>query len=178
VSFINSLFSPFGSAIVAGETGILLQNRGAGFSLEPGHPNRIEPGKRPFHTLIPAMVFKDGRFLMSYGVMGGDVQAQGHAQVLINLIDRGLNLQQAIDAPRVRYISGRGVMMEDELGEPVIDDLIKRGHERVLPGPGSASRTLMAAAAVMIDAANVALRASMQTDWRSGTGAASSSTHG
>jgi gamma-glutamyltranspeptidase/glutathione hydrolase len=158
VSFINSLFSPFGSAIVAGETGILLQNRGAGFSLEPGHPNRIEPGKRPFHTLIPAMVFKDGRFLMSYGVMGGDVQAQGHAQVLINLIDRGLNLQQAIDAPRVRYISGRGVMMEDELGQPVIDDLIRRGHERVLPGPGLTHRTLMGGGqAIMIDAASGSL---------------------
>ena len=64
------------------------------------HPNRLEPGKRPFHTLIPAMVFKDGRLLMSYGVMGGDIQAQGHVQVLVNLIDRGLNLQQAIDAPR------------------------------------------------------------------------------
>ena len=158
VSFINSLFSPFGSAIVAGDTGILLQNRGAGFSLEPGHPNRIEPGKRPFHTLIPAMVFKDDQFLMSYGVMGGDVQAQGHAQVLINLIDRGLNLQQAIDAPRVRYISGRGVMMEDELTQPVIDDLIKRGHERVLPGPGLTHRTLMGGGqAIMLDAASGSL---------------------
>ena len=79
VSFINSIFSAFGSALVAGDTGIVLQNRGAGFSLEPGHPNRIEPGKRPFHTLIPAMVFKDGQLLLSFGVMGGDVQAQGHA---------------------------------------------------------------------------------------------------
>ena len=152
VSFINSLFSPFGSAIVAGDTGILLQNRGAGFSVEPNHPNRIEPGKRPFHTLIPAMVFKGDQFLMAYGVMGGDVQAQGHVQVLINLIERGLNLQQAIDAPRVRYISGRGVMMEDELTQPVIDDLIKRGHERVLPGPGLTHRTLMGGGqAIMID---------------------------
>ncbi|HJZ75875.1 MAG TPA: gamma-glutamyltransferase, partial [Vicinamibacterales bacterium] len=118
VSFINSIFLAFGSGIVAGDTGIVLQNRGAGFSVDAGHPNRIEPGKRPFHTLIPAMVFKDGRPLMSFGVMGGDVQAQGHVQVLINLIDRGLNLQEAIDAPRVRYISGRGVMMEDELTAP------------------------------------------------------------
>jgi gamma-glutamyltranspeptidase/glutathione hydrolase len=152
VSFINSIFSAFGSAIVAGETGIVLQNRGAGFSLEGNHPNRIEPGKRPFHTLIPAMVFKDGRLLMSYGVMGGDVQAQGHVQVLVNLIDRGLNLQQAIDAPRVRYISGRGVMMEEELTAPVISDLVQRGHERVLPGPGLTHRALMGGSqAIMID---------------------------
>jgi gamma-glutamyltranspeptidase/glutathione hydrolase len=154
VSFINSIFSAFGSAIVAGETGIVLQNRGAGFSLEPNHPNRIEPGKRPFHTLIPAMVFKDGQLSMSYGVMGGDVQAQGHVQLLVNLIDRGLNLQQAIDAPRVRYISGRGVMMEDELTAPVIGELIQRGHERVLPGTGLTHRALMGGGqAIMIDPA-------------------------
>jgi gamma-glutamyltranspeptidase / glutathione hydrolase len=158
VSFINSLFSAFGSAVVAGETGIVLQNRGAGFSLERDHPNRIEPGKRPFHTIIPAMVFKDGALLMSYGVMGGDVQAQGHVQVLVNLIDRGLNLQQAIDAPRVRYISGRGVMMEDALTEPVIGALIARGHERVLPGPGLTHRALMGGGqAIMIDPATGAL---------------------
>jgi gamma-glutamyltranspeptidase/glutathione hydrolase len=155
VSFINSIFLPFGSAIVAGETGIVLQNRGAGFSLEPNHPNRIEGGKRPFHTLIPAMVFKDGHLLMSYGVMGGDVQAQGHVQVLVNLIDRGLNLQQAIDAPRVRYISGRGVMMEEELTAPVISDLVQRGHERVLPGPGLTHRGLMGGGqAIRIDQQN------------------------
>src|SRR5437870_3146135 len=158
VSFINSLFSAFGSAVVAGETGIVLQNRGAGFSLDRDHPNRIEPGKRPFHTIIPAMVFKDGALLMSYGVMGGDVQAQGHVQVLVNLVDRGLNLQQAIDAPRVRYISGRGVMMEDALTEPVISALIGRGHERVLPGPGLTHRALMGGGqAIMIDPATGAL---------------------
>lgn len=158
VSFINSIFSAFGSAIVAGETGIMLQNRGAGFSLDLNHPNRIEPGKRPFHTLIPAMVFRDGTLLMSYGVMGGDVQAQGHVQVLVNLIDRGLNLQEAIDAPRVRYISGRGVMMEDALTAPVISDLIQRGHERVMPGPGLTHRALMGGGqAIMIDPATGAL---------------------
>src|SRR5262245_35743784 len=102
VSFINSLFNSFGSGVVAGDTGIMLHNRGSGFVLQADHPNRLEPGKRPFHTLIPAMVFKDGKLLMSYGVMGGDIQAQGHVQVLLNLIDRGLNLQQAIDAPRIR----------------------------------------------------------------------------
>jgi gamma-glutamyltranspeptidase/glutathione hydrolase len=152
VSFINSLFNSFGSGIVAGETGIMLHNRGSGFSLDPNHPNKFEPGKRPFHTLIPAMVFKDKKLVMSYGVMGGDIQAQGHAQVLVNLVDRGMNLQQAIDAPRVRYMSGRGVMMEEGLGAPVIDDLVQRGHERVLPPAGIMHRALMGGGqAIMID---------------------------
>jgi gamma-glutamyltranspeptidase/glutathione hydrolase len=158
VSFINSLFNSFGSGIVAGETGIMLHNRGSGFSLDPKHPNRLEPGKRPFHTLIPAMVFKDGQFLMSYGVMGGDIQAQGHAQVLINLLDRGMNLQQALDAPRVRYIKGRGVMMEEGLTEPVINALVGRGHERVLPPAGVMHRALMGGGqAIMVDPATGAL---------------------
>ena len=152
VSFINSLFNSFGSGVVAGETGIMLHNRGSGFVLQADHPNRLAPGKRPFHTLIPAMVFKDGRLLMTYGVMGGDIQAQGHAQVLINLIDRGLNLQQAIDAPRVRYVSGRGVMMEDTLPASVIAALVARGHERVLPPTGIMHRALMGGGqAIMID---------------------------
>jgi len=152
VSFINSLFNSFGSGIVAGETGIMLHNRGTGFSLDPNHPNKLEPGKRPFHTLIPAMVFKEDKLLMSYGVMGGDIQAQGHAQVLVNLVDRGMNLQQAIDAPRVRYVSGRGVMLEEALGAPVIDALVQRGHERVLPPAGIMHRALMGGGqAIMID---------------------------
>jgi gamma-glutamyltranspeptidase/glutathione hydrolase len=152
VSFINSLFNSFGSGIVAGDTGIMLHNRGSGFVLEADHPNRLEPGKRPFHTLIPAMVFKDDRLLLSYGVMGGDIQAQGHSQVLINLVDREMNLQQAIDAPRVRYISGKGVMLEDTLPASVIDGLVARGHERVLPPAGIKHRALMGGGqAIMID---------------------------
>ena len=152
VSFINSLFNSFGSGVVAGDTGIMLHNRGTGFSLDPNHPNKIEPGKRPFHTLIPAMVFKGEKLLISYGVMGGDIQAQGHAQVLVNLVDRGMNLQQAIEAPRVRYVSGRGVMMEESLGAPVIDALTQRGHERVLPPAGIMHRALMGGGqAIMID---------------------------
>ena len=158
VSFINSLFNSFGSGIVAGDTGIMLHNRGSGFVLEADHPNRLEPGKRPFHTLIPAMVFKDGKLLMSYGVMGGDIQAQGHVQVLLNLIDRGLNLQQAIDAPRIRYMNGRNVMMEDGLTAPVIAELIKRGHERALPPAGIMHRALMGGGqAIMIDPESGAL---------------------
>jgi gamma-glutamyltranspeptidase/glutathione hydrolase len=164
VSFINSIFNAFGSGIVAGDTGIMLHNRGTGFSLQPGHPNIYAPGKRPFTTLVPAMVTKDGTLLMSYGVMGGDIQTQGHVQVLINMIERGLNLQEAIDAPRVRYISGKGVMMEDELTKPVIDGLIARGHERVLPPDGLRHRIFMGGGqAIMVDPATGALLGASDT---------------
>jgi gamma-glutamyltranspeptidase/glutathione hydrolase len=158
VSFINSIFNAFGSGIVAGDTGIMLHNRGTGFSLEPGHPNLYAPGKRPFTTLVPAMVTKDGQLVMSYGVMGGDIQTQGHVQVLVNMIDRGLNLQEAIDAPRVRYIAGREVMMEPELTQPVIDGLVKRGHVRALPPTGLRHRIFMGGGqAIMVDLASGAL---------------------
>lgn len=158
VSFINSLFNSFGSGIVAGDTGIMLHNRGTGFSLDPTHPNRYEPGKRPFTTLVPAMLFKDGRLLLSYGVMGGDIQTQGHVQVILNLVERGLNLQQAIDAPRVRYISGKGVMLEPELGDAVINGLVALGHERVLPPTGLRHRIFMGGGqAIMIDPVTNAL---------------------
>ncbi len=130
VSFINSLYELFGSGIVAGDTGILLHDRGAGFSLDPSHANRIEPGKRPFHTIIPAMVFKDGKLFCSFGVMGGGVQPQGHVQVLTNFIDLGMNLQQAIEAPRFRYLAGTRVLMEDAMTDSVIKRLIERGHQR------------------------------------------------
>ena len=90
--------------MVAGDTGIVLQNRGYGFSLDPEHPNCIAPGKRPFHTIIPAMLLNDGRPLVSFGVMGGDMQAQGHVQVVSNLVDAGCNIQEAIDRPRFNYL--------------------------------------------------------------------------
>jgi gamma-glutamyltranspeptidase/glutathione hydrolase len=90
--------------------------------------------------------------------MGGDIQAQAHVQVLINLLERGMNLQQAIDAPRFRYIAGRGVMLEDALTTPVIDALVKRGHERMMPGPGLTHRALMGGGqAIMVDPATGAL---------------------
>ncbi|HEU4388471.1 MAG TPA: gamma-glutamyltransferase [Blastocatellia bacterium] len=130
VSFINSLYDIFGSGVVAGDTGIVLQNRASGFSLDPDHPNRLEPGKRPFHTIIPAMVFKDGRLFMSFGVMGGAVQAQGHVLVLSGMIDLGLGLQEAIELPRYRYVSGNSVLMEDAMTADVITRLIARGHRR------------------------------------------------
>jgi gamma-glutamyltranspeptidase/glutathione hydrolase len=106
VSLIQSLFESFGAGIVAGDTGITLHNRGSGFVLTPGHPNQIGPRKRPLHTLVPAMILKDGRPWVSFGVMGGDNQGQAHAQVVANLVDFGMNVRDAGDAARVRHMSG------------------------------------------------------------------------
>ena len=159
VSFINSLFDSFGSGIVAGDTGIVLQNRGSAFSLDPAHPNHLEPGKRPFHTIIPAMVFKDNKLFMSFGVMGGGIQPQGHVQVLVNIIDLGMGLQQAIDAPRYRYMSGRDVLLEDELGPTVIARLLALGHRRASP-PGVLRSSMGGGQAIMIDQVNGTLMGS------------------
>src|SRR5262245_7131658 len=153
VSFINSLFDAFGSGIVAGDTGIVFQNRGSSFSLDRTHPNHLEPGKRPFHTIIPAMVFKDNKLFMSFGVMGGGIQPQGHVQVLVNLIDLGMGLQQAIDAPRYRFMSGRDVLLEDEIPASVIDRLIAMGHVRASP-PGLLRQSMGGGQAIMIDPVN------------------------
>jgi gamma-glutamyltranspeptidase/glutathione hydrolase len=135
VSLIQSLFSDFGSGIVAGGTGILLHNRGALFNLTPGHPDQIAPHKRPLHTLIPAFVMKDGKPWLSFGVMGGDHQAQGHVQVLVNLIDFGMNIQEAGEAARVNHGSG-GLEVENAVPQAVRSALIARGHQ-VSESPGS-----------------------------------------
>jgi gamma-glutamyltranspeptidase / glutathione hydrolase len=156
VSFINSLFDSFGSGIVAGDTGIIMQNRGTAFSLDPKHPNVIAPGKRPFHTIIPAMVFKDDQLFMSFGVMGGAIQPQGHVQVLVNLIDLKMSLQEAIDAPRYRFMSGREVLMEDELGPNVIGQLLKLGHLKAMP-TGILRSSMGGGQAILIDPMNKTL---------------------
>lgn len=128
VSFISSLYLHFGSGMVADETGIMLQNRGWGFSLDPQHYNCLRPHKRSLHTIIPGMVFKDRQFIMSFGVMGGDMQPQGHAQFLMNLIDFKMNLQEAMDAPRVRHMQAKDVYIEDGISADTIADLKEKGH--------------------------------------------------
>ena len=127
ISLIQSVFEIFGSGLVAGDTGIVLQNRGSLFSLTPGHPNQLAPGKRPFHTLIPAMVLKDHQPFFSFGVMGGDMQAQGHVQVLLNLIDFGMNIQEAGEAARFRH-SAAGLALESAISAETRFGLNARGH--------------------------------------------------
>jgi gamma-glutamyltranspeptidase/glutathione hydrolase len=128
VSLIQSLFSDFGSGVVAGDTGILLHNRGSAFNLTPGSPDQIAPHKRPLHTLIPAFVMKDGKPWFSFGVMGGDHQAQGHTQVLLNAIDFGMNVQEAGEAARVTH-GNNGLLVESNVPEAVRAALIQRGHK-------------------------------------------------
>ena len=132
VSFINSIYKYFGSTIVVPGTGFALQNRGVGFSLEDGHPNRLAPGKRPLHTIIPAFVTKDGHPWLAYGVMGGPMQPQGHVQVLLNLLHFGMDVQEAIDAPRFRHLEGRRVAVE-ALPPDVAAELEALGHELADP---------------------------------------------
>ena len=134
VSLIQSIYEIFGSGIVAGNTGIVLHDRGALFSLDSRHPNALAPGKRPFHTLVPAMVLKDGAPWVSFGVMGGDMQAQGHVQVLINLVDFGMNIQDAGEAARFRH-SDSGLALESAFSQEARDGLTARGH-RVIRSPG------------------------------------------
>jgi len=128
VSFINSLFSSFGTGIMAPESGVLLHNRGTSFRLIEGHPNVIAPRKRPFHTIIPAMLVKDGRAVMPFGIMGGQYQAVGHAHFVHRVLDRGLDPQQAVDAPRVFAFRNK-VRVERAIAEPIIEDLRRRGHD-------------------------------------------------
>jgi gamma-glutamyltranspeptidase/glutathione hydrolase len=136
VSYINSRFAGFGSGLVAGDTGIALQNRGASFSLDPTHPNRLEPGKRPFHTLIPGLLDfapdREREDWAAFGVMGGFMQPQGHVQVVSNLVDRGFPIQRALDEPRWRYREDGTLAVEERLEDKT--KLARRGHDvRIRP---------------------------------------------
>jgi len=128
VSFINSLYDEFGSGIVAPKTGILLHNRGKGFVCEPGHRNCIAPRKRPMHTLVPAMVLQGGQPHMAFGVMGAHFQPMGHVYIMTNIFHYGMDLQQAIDAPRA-FFDGDTVLVEESVPEAVVAGLRDRGHQ-------------------------------------------------
>ncbi|MGH7278843.1 MAG: gamma-glutamyltransferase [Candidatus Rokuibacteriota bacterium] len=134
VSLIQSLYHEFGAAVVAGDTGVLLQNRGAAFSLDPAHPNRLAPRKRPAHTLIPSMYLVGGRPRLVYGTMGGEGQPQTQAAIVTRVLDRGLGLQEAVEAPR--WLLGRtwgdvsrSLRLESRLGDGVLTSLRERGHD-------------------------------------------------
>ena len=139
VSLIQSNYRGMGSGMTPPGLGFVIQNRGEGFTLKPGHFNTYEPGKRPFHTIIPGFITKDGYPYMSFGVMGGAMQPQGHAQIVINMIDFGMNLQEAGDAPRIQHMGsseptgqqmtdGGAVMLESGFPYETIRELIEKGH--------------------------------------------------
>jgi gamma-glutamyltranspeptidase/glutathione hydrolase len=145
ISYIQSNYHGFGSGVVPGELGFALQNRGNLFALDDKHPNRLEPHKRPFHTIIPAFVTKDGEPWMSFGVMGGDMQPQGHVQVLLNMLEFGMDPQQAGAAPRfchfgsstptgLHMTDGGEVGLERGIVESVHVDLRAKGHALLRPG--------------------------------------------
>ncbi|KAJ1340633.1 hypothetical protein BSLG_004727 [Batrachochytrium salamandrivorans] len=139
-SLVNSVYTSFGSGIIVPGTGIALQSRGANFSLLDGHPNAAGPSKRPYHTIIPAMLTEKvtGDLIMSYGVMGGFMQPQGHLQVLLNVLNFGMNPQQALDAPRICLIPDKQlVMLEDGISNHTAVELTRLGHT-VQPAIGNA----------------------------------------
>jgi gamma-glutamyltranspeptidase/glutathione hydrolase len=129
VSYIQSNYAGFGSGVVVPGTGISLQNRGFGFSVRPDHVNVVAPRKRPFHTIIPGFVTQNGKPVMSYGVMGGSMQAQGHAQVLARMVDYHQNPQAAADAPRWRMDTGLKASIEYGVPKETLDELRVRGHD-------------------------------------------------
>ena len=128
ISMIQSNYAGFGSGIVVPGTGISLQNRGAGFVLEPGHLNLIAPGKRPYHTIIPSFLTQGGTAIGPFGVMGGFMQPQGHLQMVVNQVDYGMNPQASLDAPRWQWQRGREVSFEQGVPNSIINGLAARGH--------------------------------------------------
>jgi gamma-glutamyltranspeptidase/glutathione hydrolase len=128
VSFIQSNYMGFGSGVVVPEWGLSLQNRGHGFSLRPESPNLVAPGKRPFHTIIPAFLTRDGQPQMSFGVMGGNMQPQGHLQTVVRMLAYGQQPQAACDAPRWRFNQGVEINVEAAMSPRTVQGLVDRGH--------------------------------------------------
>ncbi len=128
ISYIQSNYMGFGSGVVIPETGIALNNRGHCFSLKRGHPNVLEPGKRPYNTIIPAFLTKDGVPVGPFGVMGGFMQPQGHVQVVMNTVDFGMNPQQALDAPRWQWMGGMNVSVEPGFSPAIAQSIARKGH--------------------------------------------------
>ncbi|MBP2641558.1 MAG: gamma-glutamyltransferase 2 [Firmicutes bacterium] len=128
VSFIQSNYKGFGSGIVVPDTGIALHNRGVGFSLDSRHPNCLAPGKKPYHTIIPGFLTKQGKAVGPFGVMGAFVQPQGHLQMIMNTVDFHLNPQAALDAPRWQWIQEKTIQVEPQFPEAVAETLARRGH--------------------------------------------------
>ena len=137
VSYIQSNYMGFGSGVVVPGTGISMQNRGSAFSLQPAHPNLVGGGKRPFHTIIPAFITRAGKPVMSFGVMGADMQPQGHMQMAVRLIDYKQNPQTAADAPRWKITLDGAVLLEQAIAEDVAKGLAQLGHRVLRAPPGS-----------------------------------------
>jgi len=141
ISYIQSNFRGFGSGVVVPGTGIGLQNRGLGFSLDPTHVNFAVPGKRPYHTIIPGFLTKDGDAVGPFGIMGGNMQPQAHTQVMLDIIDKGMNPQAALDAPRWLWNEGMKVSFEPHFPEYLVDALKRRGHDIAIElNPGAFGR--------------------------------------
>jgi gamma-glutamyltranspeptidase/glutathione hydrolase len=129
VSFIQSGYTNFGSHVVVPGLGFPFQNRGKGFSMDPEHPNALAPGKRPYHTIIPAFLTQDGQPIGPFGVMGGHMQPQGHVQMVVNTIDHAMDPQTSLDQPRWNWSAGRTVRIEPAAGEEILRELRRRGHD-------------------------------------------------
>lgn len=135
ISFIQSNYMGFGSGVVVPGTGISLQNRGHGFSLDPNHPNSLQPRKRPYHTIIPAFLTRNGGAIGPFGVMGGYMQPQGHMQMVVNTVDYAMHPQQSLDAPRWQWTSGRAVQIESDASPEVVAGLRRMGHAITIAAP-------------------------------------------
>ncbi|MDP3940433.1 MAG: gamma-glutamyltransferase [Deltaproteobacteria bacterium] len=157
VALINSLYFPFGSGLVVPGTGVTLHNRGGGFTLDEAHPNALAPRKRPFHTLVPAMLARGGAPRAAFGVMGADIQAQAHVQVVSHLVDRGLDPQAALDAPRFFFLAANRVALEEPVFTAAAEALRGLGHD--VAGPSELPFPLSFGAGQMI------MRDEVDGDW-------------